>query len=159
MVEYVFRGLTGDDVDGAYELLISVTEWLESKAIHQWSRRFPKSTYRGWVESGICFGLFEGISLLGVFTLTKSDLSEYFPEPKMHVNWLRTMAVSREHAHAGHGRRIIDWVLTNTDGPVYLDCSTHDGILPDFYGQNRFLEVMTKHLYGDDMMLMVAGLE
>ena len=152
----MIRKLILADVEEAYPIILEVTAWLNARGIKQWEKPIPKPVYTTWLSQGLCYGYVVDNQIVAVFTIRKSDLSEWEVATAEPVHWLSTMAVRRSFSHQGIGALILSWVLHHIDKPIFLDCVDHQGVLPQFYRLNGFREVKRKVLYGTQMVLLEA---
>ena len=146
------RKLNISETEEAHSLISSVTAWLESENIDQWDSVLPISVFSQFVVEQSAYGVFELTEMQALFVLRRKSLAEYASESDGDVLWLSTVCVDRRYAGLGIGRMIIDYVKSNANEAVFLDCVA--GVLPKYYASYGFAEVMRKKLYRKQMVLM-----
>ncbi len=138
MSSYVFRRLKDEDFDGAYAIIVEVTDWLLSRGIRQWIQPLPRDVYEQRQARGENFGLFVGREPAAVVSLMEHR-PEYWADnlPPTRYKWLATLASARKFKGQKLGELAISeaehYLILDGLPLLYLDCAFGTGALPDFY--------------------------
>jgi ribosomal protein S18 acetylase RimI-like enzyme len=132
------------DTQAVMSLLVKTAEWLQSKGSSQWhgllkredSHNTPEAIKRGEV-----FLFKSEENLVGMFMLMRNpslwDLELWGEQDHEHAVYLHRLAINRDYAGTGTGRRMMQWLNTGIPFPgkntIRLDCNADNSILNSFY--------------------------
>jgi GNAT superfamily N-acetyltransferase len=137
------RQLRPDELDVAYRILVSASEWLTSKGIRQWTTAYPKQLYwschaNGWNHGLICDG-----QLAVILTLSPETPAEWTDSVGTAAAWwLSKLATAPRYRGRGVGalalREVIEYLSAQGAERLCLDCVYGNGFLVDFYQRLGF---------------------
>ena len=146
-----FREIESAEVDEAYHISIEAFDWLKAKGVRQWLVPLPKDKYLGRQQRGENFGLFIGIRVVAIVSLTW-EVSPYW-QKEVGADaywWLSMLAVATEFRGAKIGEQTVleaeNWLRGKGATGVFLDCVDEQGFLPSFYKRLGFDEVCRKSI-------------
>jgi len=145
----IFRQLDERDFDTAYDIVADATRWLQGRALPAWL--IPRDVYYARQIAGDNFGLFVGVELCAVVTLTTycpDDWAHYFVPHDYY--WLASLASKPAHQGQRYGQRGLQHAeqhaMMQNKVAIYLDCYFSDGKLPRYYQQQGYSWLARKDL-------------
>lgn len=147
--ELTFRLARPEDLHQIVDILSEAAAWAKARGVERWwSVPFPE----GWVRSGIDRGEVVAVEsqsrMVGTLTLTRQDLPMWGEQPPI-AGYMHRVAIKRELAHQGLGRRLLEWAEAEVRSwgrsKLRLDCLATNESLVTYYRSQGFREVRRIH--------------
>jgi ribosomal protein S18 acetylase RimI-like enzyme len=143
--ELTFRPARPEDLRQIVDILSEAAAWAKARGVERWwSVPFPEAWVRSGIERGDVVVAESRSRIVGTLMLTRQDLLMWGEQPPV-AGYIHRVAIRREFAHQGLGRRILEWAATEVRSwgrvKLRLDCLATNESLVTYYRNQGFREV------------------
>ena len=143
--ELTFRRAQTEDLRQVVGVLSEAAAWAKARGVERWwSVPFPEAWVRSGIEHGDVVVVESTPRIVGTLTLTRQDLLMWGEQPPI-AGYVHRVAIRREFAGQGLGKRILDWAEAEVRSwgrsKLRLDCLATNEPLVRYYLRQGFREV------------------
>ncbi len=140
-----FRPARPGDLRQVVDILSEAAAGAKARGVERWwPIPFPEPWVRSGIERGEVVVAESQLRIVGTLTLTRQDLLMWGEQPTI-AGYVHRVAVRRELAHQGLGRRMLEWAASEVQGwgrsKLRLDCLATNESLVRYYLNQGFREV------------------